>query len=148
MKNFSLGGLTLTFIMLAFTLRFYFLVKNFWVSVLLPDPNGQYTKLGWYFNMIKLNNDNYWLAFWSKLFKPLATMALVLMAISFIFGPLRSVTLGQRVFIGVLVGFAFQISQDLLSPASLVFGFSPLIAVLLPSVCCAGIGFFLLHRAS
>ena len=63
MKNFSLGGLTLTFIMLAFTLRFYFLVKNFWVSVGVPDPNGSYTKLGWYFNMIKLNNDNYW---WSN----------------------------------------------------------------------------------
>jgi len=53
-----------------------------------------------------LNNGRYWLAFWVKVLQPLVTAALVLMAISFIFGPLRSVTLGQRVFTGVLVGDA------------------------------------------
>ncbi|PFN95640.1 LPS export ABC transporter permease LptG, partial [Bacillus sp. AFS076308] len=45
-----------------------------------------------------LSNGRYWLAFWVKVLQPLVTAALVLMAISFIFGPLRSVTLGQRVF--------------------------------------------------
>jgi lipopolysaccharide export system permease protein len=80
-----------------------------------------------------LNNGRYWLAFWVKVLQPLVTAALVLMAISFIFGPLRSVTLGQRVFTGVLVGFTFKIAQDLLGPSSLVFGFSPLFAVLVPS---------------
>lgn len=94
-----------------------------------------------------LNNAQYWLAFWSKVLQPLVTGALVLMAISFIFGPLRSVTLGQRVFTGVLVGFIFSIGQDLLGPASLVFGFSPLLAVLLPVGICAFIGVWLLRRA-
>lgn len=51
------------------------------------------------------SNGSYWLAFWTKVLQPLVTAALVLMAISFIFGPLRSATLGQRVFTGVLVGF-------------------------------------------
>ncbi|KQB51711.1 LPS export ABC transporter permease LptG [Pseudomonas endophytica] len=94
-----------------------------------------------------LSNGRYWLAFWVKVLQPLVTAALVLMAISFIFGPLRSVTLGQRVFTGVLVGFAFKIAQDLLGPASLVFGFSPLFAVLLPAGICALAGFWLLRRA-
>ena len=94
-----------------------------------------------------LNNGRYWLAFWVKVLQPLVTAALVLMAISFIFGPLRSVTLGQRVFTGVLVGFAFKIAQDLLGPASLVFGFSPLFAVLLPAGICALAGIWLLRRA-
>lgn len=94
-----------------------------------------------------LNNGPYWLAFWSKVLKPVVTMALVLMAISFIFGPLRSVTLGQRVFTGVLVGFIFQIAQDLLGPSSLVFGFSPLLAVLIPTGICTLAGFWLLRRA-
>ncbi|HWV08966.1 MAG TPA: LPS export ABC transporter permease LptG, partial [Pseudomonas sp.] len=71
-----------------------------------------------------LSNGQYWLAFWTKVLQPVVTGALVLMAISFIFGPLRSVTLGQRVFTGVLVGFVFRIAQDLLGPSSLVFGFS------------------------
>lgn len=94
-----------------------------------------------------LNNGNYWLAFWSKVLQPLVTAALVLMAISFIFGPLRSVTLGQRVFTGVLVGFVFRIAQDLLGPSSLVFGFSPLLAVVLPAGICGLAGFWLLRRA-
>lgn len=95
----------------------------------------------------ELKADNYWLAFWGKVLQPLITAALVLMAVSFIFGPLRSVTLGQRLFTGVLVGFIFQIAQDLLGPASVVFGFSPLIAVLLPAVICAVIGAWLLKKA-
>lgn len=94
-----------------------------------------------------LANGRYWLAFWSKLMQPLVTAALVLMAISFIFGPLRSVTLGQRVFTGVLVGFVFRIAQDLLGPSSLVFGFSPLLAVLVPALICAVAGIWLLRRA-
>lgn len=94
-----------------------------------------------------LNAGRYWLAFWSKLLQPLITGVLVLMAISFIFGPLRSVTLGQRVFTGVVVGFVFRIAQDLLGPASLVFGFEPLLAVLLPVGVCAAAGMWLLRRA-
>ena len=94
-----------------------------------------------------LANGRYWLAFWTKILQPLVTAALVLMAISFIFGPLRSVTRGQRVFTGVLVGFVFKIGQDLLGPSSLVFGFPPLLAVLIPAAICALAGLVLLRRA-
>ncbi|MFT6464614.1 LPS export ABC transporter permease LptG [Halopseudomonas sp.] len=94
-----------------------------------------------------LNNSQYWLAFWKKLLQPLATLALVFVAISFVFGPLRSVTLGQRIFTGVLVGFSFQILQDLLGPSSLVFGFSPLIAVLAPIGLLLLMGAWLMKRA-
>jgi len=94
-----------------------------------------------------LNNSRYWLAFWTKVLQPMVTAALVLMAISFIFGPLRSVTLGQRVFTGVLVGFVFRIGQDLLGPSSQVFGFPPLLAVVIPAAICAFAGLWMLRRA-
>lgn len=94
-----------------------------------------------------LNNARYWLAFWTKSLQPVVTLSLVLLAISFIFGPLRSVTLGQRIFTGVVVGFVFRIAQDLLGPASQVFGFSPLLAVLVPAGIAAAIGLLLLRRA-
>ncbi|MNO81525.1 Lipopolysaccharide export system permease protein LptG [compost metagenome] len=94
-----------------------------------------------------LSTNRYWLAFWTKVLQPLVTAALVLMAISFIFGPLRSVTLGQRIFTGVLVGFIFRIAQDLLGPASQVFNFPPLLAVLVPAGICALAGAWLLRRA-
>ncbi|MFD1261280.1 LPS export ABC transporter permease LptG [Entomomonas asaccharolytica] len=94
----------------------------------------------------ELNNDNYWLKFWEKLLQPIKTLALVLLAISFIFGPLRSVTMGQRIFIGVTIGFVFKIVHDLLGPASLVFNFPPLLAAITPSIVCIIIGVYLLKR--
>jgi lipopolysaccharide export system permease protein len=119
-------------------------------TLVLPPDSLSITGLWSYTHYLAdqgLNNGRYWLAFWTKVLQPLVTMALVLMAISFIFGPLRSVTLGQRVFTGVLVGFTFRIAQDLLGPSSLVFGFSPLFAVLVPSGICAVAGLWLLRRA-
>lgn len=93
-----------------------------------------------------LNNTNYWLKFWEKLLQPIKTLALVILAISFIFGPLRSVTMGQRIFIGVAVGFIFKIVNDLLGPASLVFNFPPFLAAIIPSFICVVIGLYLLKQ--
>jgi len=59
-----------------------------------------------------LSADSYILAFWGKLLQPLSILALVLIGISFIFGPLRSVTVGQRVIAGVITGLIFKFSQD------------------------------------
>jgi lipopolysaccharide export system permease protein len=119
-------------------------------TVIMPPDSLSITGLWQYAHYLAdqgLSNGRYWLAFWTKVLQPLVTVALVLMAISFIFGPLRSVTLGQRVFTGVLVGFTFRIVQDLLGPSSLVFGFSPLFAVLVPAGVCALAGVLLLRRA-
>lgn len=117
--------------------------------VMDPDalPISGLWRYAHYLNEQGLNASRYWLAFWGKVLQPLVTAALVLMAISFVFGPLRSVTLGQRVFTGVVVGFVFRIAQDLLGPSSLVFGFAPIVAVLLPALICMVCGFWLLRRA-
>jgi len=101
-----------------------------------------------YLNRQGLNADDYQLALWNKLLQPLGVASLVLVAISFIFGPLRSGTMGFRIFAGVVVGVIFRTSQDLLGPTSLVYGFSPAYAVLLPIVVCAVVGMVLLRRAS
>lgn len=93
------------------------------------------------------SGSEYRLAFWQKCFQPLATLSLVMIAISFVFGPLRSVTMGFRVFAGVIVGIVFQTTQDLLGPSSLLFGFAPLIAVLAPIVVSFLLGVVLLRRA-
>lgn len=95
----------------------------------------------------KLDFGDYSLAFWRKCLAPVATASLVLVAISFIFGPLRSVTLGQRVFTGILFGLIFEIVQRLTGPSSLVFGFPPFLAVLIPILGCVCLGVFLLKRS-
>ncbi|MFO1387906.1 LPS export ABC transporter permease LptG [Cellvibrio sp.] len=121
------------------------------LNVLVSDPdNLSISNLYFYTNYLRnqhIENNDYSLVFWKKVLEPLATASLVLIAISFIFGPLRSVTMGQRVFTGVMFGVAFMIAQRLFGPASLVFGFSPLLAVLFPILICIGIGFFMLRKA-
>ncbi len=92
--------------------------------------------------------DAYYLAFWKKVLQPVATLVLVLLAISFIFGPLRQVTMGLRVFTAICFGLGFTIVQNLLHTMSLVYQFEPLFAVLLPLVLCALFGGLLLRRAA
>ncbi|GAA5175337.1 LPS export ABC transporter permease LptG [Modicisalibacter zincidurans] len=86
------------------------------------------------------------LYFWQKLIMPLTLVSLVLVAASFVFGPLRSVAAGTRVFYGVIVGLSFKYLQDLLAPASTLFGFSPIWAVLTPTLVSAALGLYLLRR--
>lgn len=87
------------------------------------------------------------LYFWQKMLMPLTMASLVLVAASFVFGPLRSVAAGTRVFYGVITGLAFKYLQDLLAPASTVFGFSPAWAVLGPTIISAALGLYLLRRS-
>lgn len=101
-----------------------------------------------YLDAQKRDSGEYWLAFWQKVMQPLVTASLVLIAISFVFGPLRQVTLGHRIFTGLVFGIVFRTIQDLLGPSSLVFGFPPFIAVLLPLLLCVTIGTVLLRRAN
>lgn len=91
--------------------------------------------------------DVYFQAFWAKLLQPFSIAALVLVGISFVFGPLRSVPIGQRIVAGVILGLVFKFAQDLLGPASSVYGFPPLLATLLPIVFCALGGVYLLKKA-
>ncbi|MEE3170628.1 MAG: LPS export ABC transporter permease LptG [Pseudomonadota bacterium] len=121
------------------------------LSVLIVKPEnlsmtGLYTYAS-YLDEQRLNAAPYWLAFWKKALMPLGTAVMVLVAISFIFGPLRSVTMGFRVFTGLLVGLLFKYMQDLLGPMSLVYGFNPMLAVLIPIAISAVAGALLMRRA-
>lgn len=121
------------------------------LSVLVVRPEhlpitGLYTYAR-YMEGQNLSANDYWLAFWKKGMQPLGTAAMVLLAISFVFGPLRSVTMGFRIFIGIIAGLAFKYTQDLLGPMSLVYGFSPALATLVPIVAAGLLGAWLLRKA-
>ncbi|MDP0562258.1 MAG: LPS export ABC transporter permease LptG [Candidatus Endonucleobacter sp. (ex Gigantidas childressi)] len=95
-----------------------------------------------------LDSGEYRLAFWIKVLQPLSVFALVMISISFVFGPLRSVSMGLRVFTGVIVGIVFKVLQSLLGPLSLVFGFSPVLAVLIPPALCLVVGVVMIRRVA
>jgi len=95
-----------------------------------------------------LNSDNYMLSFWRKVTQPLSTFALVILGISFIFGPLRSVTPGYRIFSGIVVGMIYKYAEEILSPASIVLGFEPIWASIIPIMGSFILGSLLMRKAA
>ncbi|GJM14269.1 MAG: LPS export ABC transporter permease LptG [Pseudohongiella sp.] len=120
------------------------------LSVLLVEPDRQSIsglyRFAQFFDAQGLDSATYFLAFWKKLLQPLATLVLVILAISFVFGPLREATMGFRVFVALGMGLVFTIMQRLMEPASILYGFSPLLAVLLPIFICGMLGLFFMRR--
>lgn len=89
----------------------------------------------------------YELAFWQKVASPFALITLVLIACSFIFGPLRQQSMGFRLVIALFTGLGFFYLQDFLGYASLVYAPSPAWFVLLPILLMFAAGSYLLYRA-
>lgn len=120
------------------------------LSVLLVRPDRQSIsglyQLARYFDAEGLDSGSYYLAFWKKLLQPLATLSLVILAISFVFGPLREATMGYRVFVAIAIGLAFTIVQRMLGPATVLYGIGPFVAVMIPITLCALAGVYLLRR--
>ncbi|MDO5768255.1 MAG: LPS export ABC transporter permease LptG [Psychrobacter sp.] len=86
------------------------------------------------------------LAFWQKLLSPLAILSLVIVACSFVFGSLRTHSLGLRIVVALLFGLLFSYIQDLVGFVSLATGISPLLMVILPIIGSAALGFYLINR--
>lgn len=117
--------------------------------ILVPPVELPISGLSFYSSYLDdqgVDSTSYELALWNKLLQPFSIIALVMIGVAFIFGPLRGVTVGQRIITGVVIGLVFKFSQDLLAPASQVLGFSPLLAALLPIAISFAIALWLLSR--
>ena len=102
-----------------------------------------------YVNYLKASEQDasrYDLALWRKITQPISIAVMMLLALSFVFGPLRSVSMGARVLSGVVAGFTFYISSEFFGPLTLVYGIPPVFGALMPSVVFLGIALMLLRR--
>ncbi|WP_028866677.1 LPS export ABC transporter permease LptG [Psychromonas hadalis] len=122
------------------------------LEVVLSDPEKMSMRdIYGYINYLEVNEQDasrYWLTFWRKAVLPFTIVVMMLLSVSFIFGGLRTVTMGTRLIFGIASGFTFHISGELFGPASLVFGLPPVLGALLPSLLVLGIALYLLKRQS
>ena len=81
-----------------------------------------------------LSASNYSLAFWQRMLQPLATLIMIFLAIPFIFGPLRSVTMGVRIVTGAMIGLIFYLLNQFFGPVSLVYQIPPVVGASLPII--------------
>lgn len=91
-------------------------------------------------------SSRYELNMWGKIFAPFSVAVMMLMALSFIFGPLRSVPMGVRVVTGIFFGFVFYVLDQIFGPLSLVYNIPPIIGALLPSILFLLISVYLLLK--
>ena len=108
------------------------------LSVVTVKPNtlstwGLYQYIE-YLQANGLSSSSYVQAFWSKLATPMITGVMILLAVPFVFGPLRSVSVGQRVLVGVLTGVAFHLITQMSNYVGLVFQLNAILSVFSPMV--------------
>jgi lipopolysaccharide export system permease protein len=94
-----------------------------------------------------LATDHYEFIMWQRIFQPLATLVMIVLAVPFVFGPLRSRTTGFRMLVGVLVGFGFYILNQFVGSLSLVYQVPPVLAAIIPTLVFATLGIVLLAKA-
>jgi len=88
----------------------------------------------------------YEVAFWRKIITPFTTVVMLLLAVPFVLGSLREVSVGQRIFVGTLIGAVFYAFSQSFSYLALVYKFSPFVASTLPAVIMLFIGIYFIRK--
>jgi lipopolysaccharide export system permease protein len=92
------------------------------------------------------NAERYETALWQKLSIPLATGAMILIAIPFLFGGYRTVTTGQKVLLGAGVGIAFYLGGEIINQIGLALNLMPALPAIAPVVLLLAVALYLLRR--
>jgi len=127
-----------------------------WRSSLTPDKLGVITPeslslsgLTDYLQYLKDNEQDtsrYLLAFWRKIVQPITVAVMLLVALSFIFGPLRSVSMGARIMMGVATGILFYICNEVMGSMSLVYQLPPVLGAVMPSLIFVSVALYLMQK--
>ena len=115
----------------------------------LPSSTLAPSELYQYMEVLKRKKQNYLryeLSFWDKIFMPLNTGLMILVAVPFVFGPLRMSAAGKRVFIGSLIGLGYYLMTEISKHVGILFGASPLITTAAPFLLLSLVTFVLWRR--
>ena len=75
--------------------------------------------------------------FWQRAIQPFTTVVMICLGIPFIFGSLHQVSMGFRVLVGVVIGFAFYMLNQFFGLFAMVYQLSPILvplAALMPTI--------------
>ena len=98
-----------------------------------------------YLDRNDINAEDYRLALWRNIVNPITVWVLVVFALPFAFGSLRSAGAGQRLFVGGLIGLVFFLVNEIVAATGPVYGVPPWLAASLPTALLA-IGTFVWMR--
>ncbi|MDG6773599.1 LPS export ABC transporter permease LptG [Thiomicrorhabdus sp. ZW0627] len=81
----------------------------------------------------ELDSEQYQLAFWRKLAMPLVVIGMIAIVFPLIFGSQRQVSMGQRVFVGILIGMGFHLANQMFGNLSVVYQLPAVVGAFLPA---------------
>ena len=96
----------------------------------------------------KLRSGIFEVELYKRLIKPVTLMAMILLAMLFVFGSTREVTLGRKIFFGVSLGLSFEMLSRIGGAIALNLDFDPVISTVLPTTVVIVIAITLLIRKS
>lgn len=83
--------------------------------------------------------DRYAIAFWSKLFYPLAILVMMVLALPFAYLHVRQGSVSLKIFSGVMIGVGFYMLNKLFAHVGLLNTWPPVVAAALPSLVVLGV---------
>ena len=120
------------------------------LNVGLVDPNemslSRLSKFARYLEQNGLQSSEYRYNFWQRIFQPIASLVMIFLAIPFVLGALHTSTMGWRIVVGIIAGFAFFILDALLGQLCVVYQIPTFMAALIPPLIFAVIGVLLSKR--
>lgn len=105
------------------------------LAVLEPESlpgRGLYS----YIRHLKANDldaRSYETAFWARIARTVAVAVIVVLAVPFAFGPMRSTGTGARTVVGIMIGVVFFLMAKMLESGGEVFNMPPLVVAWLPT---------------
>ena len=93
-----------------------------------------------------LDSRRYQLAFYNRFAVPLSGLAMLLIAVPFVFRTVRAGGLGQRIVLGMVIAVVFHLLSKVLSNASVVYDIPPIIGAFLPVTLMTVIAFVALRK--
>ena len=96
----------------------------------------------------KLRSGIFEIELYKRLIKPITLVAMILLAMLFIFGSTRDITLGRKIFFGIALGLSFEMLTRIGGAMALSFDFNPVMSAVLPTIVVMVIAIFLLIQKS
>ncbi|MCF6281390.1 MAG: LPS export ABC transporter permease LptG [Candidatus Polarisedimenticolaceae bacterium] len=92
------------------------------------------------------NPINYEVAFWSKIIAPFVLLTMLVVSVPFVVGPMRNVSIGQRIFVGTLFGISFFLINRSFAFLAVVYELNPPLIVSLPTIVCLMLAVWMFRR--
>jgi len=93
-----------------------------------------------------LDSSSYELAFWIKVFTPISSLIMLLIALPFVFGSQRAGGAGNRMLVGLLLGIGFYLLNRTVNHLGQVYHFQPFISAAAPLLVIAAGSVYALRR--